>query len=208
MSENDASNQPSALPPPIPLQRHKMSRAVKIIIVFGMVNGLLIAGLFALRVFGLLRPFSVSTGAMAPTVSAGDHVLMEGLSFLGRKPRRGDIVVFETTGIQGPPPGQFYLKRVAGEPGEHVQISADILYVNGRQTVLSNKLGEIVYRQRSGFISGSNVDLVVPRGEYFVLGDNSTNSYDSRYFGCVPARKIVGRICFCLWPADRIGTVR
>ena len=120
-----------------------MSRRVKILIALALVPAFCYGALLVLRVCGLVRPFSVPTGAMTPAVSAGDHIMMEGITFLSRRPRRGDIVVFKTDGIATLPPATIYLKRVAGEPGDHVRISGGKLFVNDKQVSLSNAVGEI-----------------------------------------------------------------
>jgi signal peptidase I len=169
----------------------------------------LIGTLIGLYRVGLVRPFSVPTGAMTPAVSAGDHVMMEGLSFLTRKPRRGDIIVFKTDGIASLPPATIYLKRVAGEPGDHLRLSDGKLFINDKQVKLSNEAGQIFYDLPP--LTGRfppKTDLTVPDACYFVLGDNSTNSLDSRYWGSVPRQNVIGRICFCYWPLQRIGRVR
>src|SRR5262245_36971568 len=107
-------------PPPLPSsQRHRIPLRRRIFIGVIAVIGV---GLISLRPLGLIRPFSIPTGAMAPAISSGDHLMMEGFSYLVRKPRRGDVVVFRTTGIDGAPPNEIYIKRVAGEPGERVRI--------------------------------------------------------------------------------------
>jgi signal peptidase I len=158
---------------------------------------------------GLVRPFSVPTGAMTPAVSAGDHVMMEGFSFLTRKPRRGDIIVFKTDGIASLPPATIYLKRVAGEPGDRLRLSDGKLFINDKQVTLSNEVGQIVYDLPP--LTGAfptKTDLTVADACYFVLGDNSTNSFDSRYWGSVPRQNVIGRIYFCYWPVQRIGRVR
>ena len=114
-----------------------MSLRSKVFIGLALVPVFFVCALIVLRVCGQVRPFSVPTGAMTPAVSAGDHVMMEGLTFLARNPRRGDIVVFKTDGIASVPPGTFYVKRVAGEPGDHVRISEGKLFVNEKQVTLS-----------------------------------------------------------------------
>jgi signal peptidase I len=180
----------------------------KLLISVAVINGFFLAVLFVLRLFGLIRPFYVPAGSMAPAISAGDHVYMEGLTFLERKPRHGDIVVFKTDGT-GLPAGQVYVKRVAGEPGDHVQILGGKVFVNDTRLALSNKMGEIVYyapAQAETFSPKTGV--IVPAGCYFLLGDNSTNSLDSRYCGPVPRNKILGRILFCYWPLQRVGEVK
>jgi signal peptidase I len=146
---------------------------------------------------------------MAPAVSAGDRVMMEGFSYLARQPRRGDIAVFKTDGIARLSKGEIYLKRVVGEPGDHVRISEGKLFVNDNQVSLSNTAGEIVYNLPPGAAAlSSQTDVIVPSGCYFVLGDNSTNSYDSRFWGSVPRGNIIGRASFCYWPPQKAGALK
>lgn len=173
-----------------------------------LVAGLVVA-LAGLRLAGLIRPFSVPTGAMTPAVSPGDHVLMEGFTLLLRKPRRGDVVVFKTAGIASLPQATLYFKRVAGEPRDRLRISDGKLYINDTHVVLSNAVGTIAYLPPPGTERMARyTNVSVPDGHYYVLGDNSTNSSDSRFWGCVPAGNILGRVAFCYWPPQRAGGVR
>lgn len=197
---------PPHLPPP---PRAPTSRRTKLIIGLALTPAFIIGTLILLRIVGLTRPFSVPTGAMTPAVSAGDHVMMEGMTFLARRPRRGDIVVFKTDGIESLPPATYYVKRVAGEPGDHLRLSAGKLFVNDKQVSLSNAVGEIAYDlPPHSEIVPPHTDVTVPEGCYFVLGDNSTNSLDSRFWGSVPRGNIIGRVWFCYWPPERVGGVK
>jgi signal peptidase I len=198
------------VPPTLPRpQRKSLSRRRKLIIGLALIPAFLFGALILLRIFGLIRPFSIPTVGMAPAISVGDHVMMEDMTFLVRKPRHGDIVVFRTDGISSLPPAQFYVKRVAGEPGDHLRISQGMLFINDKRVVLSNAVGEIVYDLPP--LAGAfppNTEVTVPEGCYFVLGDNSTNSLDSRFLGSVPRQNIIGRIAFCYWPPQKLGRVR
>jgi signal peptidase I len=186
-----------------------MSRRVKMLIALALVPAFCFSAFVVLRVCGLIRPFSVSTGAMTPAVSAGDHIMMEGTTFLSRQPRRGDVVVFKTDGIASLPSATYYVKRVAGDPGDHVRISGGKLFINDKQVSLSNAVGEIAYDLPPQAAALSpQTDLTVPSGCYFVLGDNSTNSFDSRFWGSVPRGNIIGRVSFCYWPPERVGGVK
>ena len=94
-------------PPPLPQdQRRSGRRRRRVLIGLAVVACLLGASYPILRSTGLIRPFRMPTQAMAPTLAAGDHIMMERLSFLWREPRRGDIVVFVTDGIAGLPQGE------------------------------------------------------------------------------------------------------
>jgi len=165
--------------------------------------------LIALRIFGLLRPFSTPANSMSPAVSAGDCVMMENFTFLLHKPVRGDIVIFKTDGIEKLKPGSFFTKRVAGEPGDLLRITDGKVFVNEKQVSLNNSKGEIMYKfPPKGDPYFLLTSLKVPDSRYYVLGDNSTNSFDSRFFGTLPAENIIGRVWFCYWPPQRIGLVK
>jgi signal peptidase I len=185
-----------------------MSRLAKGLILLGTLPGLVFALLVGLRICGLIRPFSIPTGAMVPAISPGDHVLMEAFTFHVRKPHRGDLVVFKGDGLPLLRP-EIYVKRIAGEPGEQVRVSDGALWINGQRTAMSNQVGQVSYTLPEPFRQSTPyTELTVPPGRYYVLGDNPTNSLDSRYWGCLPARNVIGRIWFCYWPPGRIGVVK
>jgi len=172
--------------------------------------------LVALRLLGILIPYSIPTDGMSPAASKNDMLLVEGFTFLRRQPARGDIVAFKTDGISGIPlpPGvksQIYLKRLAGLPGETLQISQGKIYVNGTPAPIFNQAGEIHYtnpRGSGGLLSSAEEKVTVPAGMYFVLGDNSPDSSDSRYWGFVPAGNVIGKVSFRFGPLNRIGAIQ
>jgi len=91
-----------------------------------------------------------------------------------------------------------YMHRVAGFPGEHVVLTNRQLMINGAPVALSNQFGAIRYdavvRRRGGVIPMSHTNVVVPPNSYYLLGDNTQNSHDSRGYGFVPRHAILGRI--------------
>ena len=195
---------PSAPPP------ERLHRAFLWLIGLAVAAGMFMLLLFLLVWLQLIRPFNVPTGAMEPAIVRGDHLLMEGISSRARHPRRGDVIVFKTDGIGHPvPPGQYYVKRVVGEPGDELRILGDRLFVNGQPAALSNAVGEIHYvsHPQAAYLISSNEVVTVPPGRYFVCGDNTRNSLDSRYWGTLPAPNIQGRIVYRYWPPARLGTV-
>ena len=190
-------------------QPANLNRTTRFLLVLATFCGIVVAVLITLRLLGLLYPFYIPIASMAPAVSSGDHVIAEGLTLLKRKPHRGDIVVFKSDGIASLKPGTTYDKRIVGEPGEHLRITDGKLYINDKPVVITNKIGEINYPITELMKSlNPKTDVIIPQGQYFVLGDNSTNSYDSRFWGCLPVENIIGRIYFCYWPSTRIGEVK
>jgi signal peptidase I len=138
------------LPPPIPesvgatvLRRKKPSRLLITLIVVFVSSPMLV--LMGLHMVGLLQAFKIPTRSMSPALEQGDHVYSEGVSYLIRKPRRGDLIAFwvdEVPKIREP---LVYMKRVAGLPGERLRLSKGVLYVNDEPVALRNKAGEILF---------------------------------------------------------------
>ncbi|MDB6111219.1 MAG: signal peptidase [Pedosphaera sp.] len=186
------------------------SKSQKLVIGLAIFAGTFVVASICLRAFGLIRVFSVPTGSMTPAVSPGDHVFMEGFTFLARPPRRGDILVFRTDGISKVPPGQIYNKRLVGLPGERIRFSDHKLLVDDQPVLLTNAQGQIPYLPVPMPVGQSTSEeaVTIPPGFYFVVGDNSINSYDSRGWGCLPAKNIMGQIVFCYWPPKRMGWVK
>jgi signal peptidase I len=157
----------------------------------------------------------------------GDHLVVEKFSYHFAAPQRGDVFVFGTKGIFGIPTGpdlssQNYIKRIAGVPGDTLQIRQPNLFINGQpaqqwvfQRVASQSDGYTGYRNDSGgdpamtYLATPDSTVQVPPRRYFALGDNSASSLDSRYWGFVPGDNVVGRGVLVYWPFTRHwGVVR
>jgi signal peptidase I len=141
----------------------------------------------------VVEPFAIPTGSMAPTLEAGDHVLGNKLAYFTGDPSRGDLAVFEDGD------GGFLVKRVVASEGQVVEIRDGILHVDGRA-------------QREPYVDRSRVDGFffgpeeVPRGRFFVLGDQRGDSVDSRDFGAVASERFTARVDLRVWPLDRLAS--
>ncbi len=166
--------------------------------------------------------------------SAGDHLFVDRVTYNFRPPQRGEIVVFETRGIRLLPQDQFYIKRLVGLGGETLRLGDDRhLVVNGQRLDRDANHFERVYgamkdrpmdSQYSGHVNGTvaatvgrpglaeyfpteRSEVVIPKGRYMVMGDNTLNSFDSRGWGDFAATNVVGKYCFVWWPfTGRWGT--
>jgi len=96
-----------------------------------------------------------------------------------------------------------YIKRVIALPGEHIQIKDGKVYINGEE-FQEKYLPKGTETHASG---GKFIDLIVPEGTVFVMGDNRGNSGDSRMFGCIPYEKIEGKVVLRFWPLKSFGTI-
>lgn len=145
----------------------------------------------------------VASNSMSPTLRGtsrenGDRVLTEKLTFLLRGPRRWELVAFRNT------EGSQVMKRVVGLPGEKVSLIDGRLYVNASPVARPESLDGIEYLAYGRLYKARRSDC----GDgYFVLGDDSRDSQDSRYEGPVGPRQIAGRPWLVVWPPARIGFV-
>jgi signal peptidase I len=162
--------------------------------------------------------------------TTGDHLFVDRLTYNFRHPRRGDIIVFKTRGIEGiPDQDQFYIKRLVGLPGESVSIGDDQhVRINGVRLDASTPHFENIYGfdpnapprdgstgQYNGHILQTRPDSLlrtssdtidVPPGHFVAFGDNTENSLDSRYWGPLPEENVIGKSFFVYWPVtSRFG---
>jgi signal peptidase I len=148
---------------------------------------------------------------------AGDHVLVNRMALNFGIPRRDQVMVFSTEGISGLPPGTHYIKRLVGCPNETISIAPPRLLVNGEEPkgcpgierAARNQGYRLTRPEEQGILGSSEATLVLGDREYAGFGDNTANSRDSRYWGSVPQRNLVGPAVFVYWPfTDRWGLIR
>ena len=152
-------------------------------------------------------------------VDTGDQVFVDKFSYNFVKPNRGDVFVFRTDNIFGVPVDpvtgdhSFYIKRLAGLPEDTLRIDPPLLYVKekgaskeavadgyGFARVMSAKAPYRGYAPGRDYLADPTRPYLVPAQHYFAMGDNSYNSYDSRWWGPVPEENLVGRGLFVYWP--------
>lgn len=153
--------------------------------------------IFLVRYF-LFKPFYVRGQSMEPNFYEKEYLIVDELTYRFRQPERGEVVVFQSP----TEPGEYYLKRVIGLPGERVR-------VEDNKVILYNEAhpqGTLVDETYLNQVTLGNITVTLGADQYFVLGDNRAESYDSRRFGPVDTQAIVGRAIFRGWPLLRIGT--
>lgn len=155
---------------------------------------------FLIRTF-VAEPRYIPSDSMVPTLLTGDRLVVEKISYYFHVPRFGEIIVFqppEELKKRGYRKNQAFIKRVIGEPGNVISINAGQVYLDGK----SLQEDYIAEPPNQPF-----PPVKVPPDNLFVMGDNRNDSNDSRYWGFVPQKNVVGRAIFRFWPLSRIGFI-
>ena len=153
-----------------------------------------------LRVF-VVGVFSIPSHSMEHTLMVGDHLLVSKLGLTFRDLERGDVIVFTMPdSIRGDAPDEAYIKRVVGLPGDTVYLSRLGITVNG--TLLPNPPTSA----STSPLPEGHTTTIVPDNSVFVLGDNRSNSWDSRFWGALPMDHIVGTAMMIYWSRDASDT--
>ena len=145
----------------------------------------------------LYQPVKVEGTSMLPELKDQDRLFINKFVYHFEKIERGDVVVF----YYPRDPQKSYIKRVIALPGDDLRIDRGRVYVNGDRV-------EEPYVPRHFEDTRSLDELVVPKGEYFVMGDHRSISSDSRDFGPVERNLIYGKAVFVYWPMEQVGVVR
>jgi signal peptidase I len=146
----------------------------------------------------LFKPFYVKGASMEPNFFDHEYLVIDELSYRLREPARGDVVVFRYPND----PKEFFLKRIIGLPGERIKIAEGTITIYNSAHPEGKELHES-YLPTDLFTIGEET-AVIGENEYYVMGDNRSNSFDSRRFGAVNKSAIVGRAWFRGWPFSRI----
>jgi len=179
------------------------------------VESILVAFLLAMviRTF-VVQAFKIPTGSMRPTLLEKDLILVNKFIYGARvpftklrlpavrEPARGDVIVF----IYPEDPKKDFIKRLVGKPGETVEIKNGTIFINDK-AALEPIFNRTYYYNRGDFAMEGK-KITVPKDSYFVLGDNSASSKDSRYWGFVPFQSVLGKAILIYWPLNRIRTIK
>lgn len=160
-----------------------------------------IAVLAILRFF-IAEPHRVSGSSMVPNFHDGDYIITNKLSMRFALPQRGEVII-----LQNPRnTDQVFIKRVIGLPGEQIKIDRGKVYVN-RQVLDEPYLPTNLATPPESFLEEGE-EIVVPNGQYFVMGDNRHASSDSREWGPVKLELIIGQAWMRYWPAQKFGLIQ
>jgi len=150
----------------------------------------------------LIQPFFVNGASMDPNFLDGDYLIIDEISYRFNEPQREDVIIFRYP----LDPSQFFIKRVIGLPNEIVKIEDGKVFIYSEET-----LDERIILDESAYLEDSytpgNLEIALEEDEYFVLGDNRMSSSDSRKWGELDKKYIIGRAWIRAWPVDRLGVL-
>jgi len=180
------------------------------------VESILIAAVLALliRTF-VVQAFKIPSGSMIPTFQVGDRIFVNKFIYgvripftdirlpAVRQPNRGDIIVF----VSPEDPKKDFVKRLIALGGETVEIKDGKIFIDGKQLEEPSSIKSIYY-YNGGAYGKDFQKITVPKDSYFALGDNSASSRDSRYWGFVPKKNLIGNVIFVYWPPYRMKVMK
>jgi len=149
----------------------------------------------------IIQPFIVEGASMEPNFYDGQYLIVDEISYILGTPKRGEIVIFH------PPSDQnvYYIKRVIGLPGERVLIENGSIYIFNESNPLGTRLSEEKYNLDHNIINSEKDDVTLGDDEYYLLGDNRTNSLDSRRIGPIKIDFIKGRAWIRAFPFENFS---
>jgi signal peptidase I len=173
----------------------------------------------------LVKPYRIPSGSMEPTLKIGQRILVDRIGMHFASPHVGEVMVFhppaDYTSCADPKQGVMssgafarqacdvvgahegsvtFVKRVVGLPGDHLRIIRGHVFRNGKE-----ESAPYAIQCGDGAVCNFPKTIIVPKGDYYMMGDNRPDSEDSRFWGPVPRSWLVGGVFFTYWPIDRIG---
>ena len=164
---------------------------------------LLAASIFLVIYIFLFRPFQVSGASMFPTFKDKEYILTNLITLRFANPKLGDVIVFKAPTDNE----KDFIKRIIGVAGDTIELEDGYVYVNGEKLNESEYLNNEV-RSYGGAFLKDNEPLKVPEGDFFVMGDNRPYSSDSREWGFLKQKNIIGKSFFVYWPINKMRIVK
>ncbi len=205
--------------------------------IFEWIYCIIIAVVLALLIrYYVGTPTIVQQSSMFPTFKQGERLILNRIYRTKKTtPQRGEVITFESPSLtyvdseeadlnnptakyEKDPEGWFskfiynvleisktsYIKRVIALPGEHLQIQDGKVYINGEEL----KESYLTENVETNPTEGAFIDIIVPEGTVFVMGDNREHSSDSRRFGCIPFERIESKVWLRFWPLNQFGVIK
>jgi signal peptidase I len=197
------------------MEELKQQKKFRKTVVYEWIESLIVAFVLAMviRAF-VIQAFRIPTGSMRPTLLEGDAILVNKFIYGAKipftdfrlpaikEPKRGDVVVF----IYPLDTKIDFIKRLVAKGGETVEIKEGTIYVDDKP--LTEPVFNQKYYYNRGDFGEQAKKIQVPNDSYFVLGDNSGSSKDSRYWGFVPKKNLLGKAVLIYWPPQRIRIIK
>ncbi|OGC69347.1 signal peptidase I [candidate division WWE3 bacterium RIFOXYC1_FULL_39_7] len=176
-------------------------------ILYELIETLVLSAVVIYLIYSLIASIEVVSGSsMEPNFHTGERILIDKISDNYKPFERGEIVVLTPPGEDG----KHFIKRIIGLPGDIIKIVDCHVYIsNGtdRFKLIEPYLSPLLCTN-GGIAIKEGRSLRIDDGEYLVLGDNRPSSVDSRFFGFIEKKDIIGRVIFRFWPVDKIGFVK
>ena len=144
----------------------------------------------------IAKPFIVSGASMSPNFETGNYLIIDEISYKLGEPQRGEVIVFKYPND----PSRFFIKRIIGLPNETIKIKDNEVIIKNESYPEGMKLDDVYLKKPTE----QNIERTLGNKEYFVMGDNRTNSSDSRFWGPLNKEFIVGRAFVRLLPINKI----
>ena len=151
----------------------------------------------------VVQAFKIPSGSMRPTFLEGDRIMVNKFIYKFKEPLIGDIVVFKYPEDKK----KDFVKRLIAKSNETVEIREGSIYINDKLASQPLVIREIYYYNRGDY-GAIGQKIKVPPDSYYVLGDNSGSSRDSRYWAFVPKKNLLGKAFFIYWPITRIRVIK
>lgn len=162
----------------------------------------IIGAVFVVLRFFVAEPHKVSGRSMIPNFQDGDYLITNKISAKSGEFKRGEVVILQNPRNQD----QIFIKRVIGLPEERIRLTNGTVLISG-QPIAEPYLPKGTTTPGETFLSDGE-EVVIPKGQYFVIGDNRTGSSDSREWGPVPAELIIGSAWLRYWPPQEFTLIK